>query len=162
MNLKSYPSWGETVYASADGKIAKVVNDLDDNPIGRSDDRNLAGNHVVIDLGNGRFVLMAHLQKGSALVAAGDAVRAGQPIAKCGNSGNTTGPHLHVQVQDQPDFSAPGLKTYPILFRDVTCLRSSRPRTDGPFFVRRNDRIISESLPETLGQPTNPTTNETK
>jgi tRNA A-37 threonylcarbamoyl transferase component Bud32 len=157
----SYPSWGETLFAPADGKIAKVVNDLDDNPLGQRDDEHPVGNHVAIDMGNGRFVLMAHLQKGSVLVAEGDVVRAGQPIARCGNSGNTSGPHLHLQVQSGPDFSAPDLKTYPILFRDVTCIRSKRPRADAPFFVRRNDRIISESLAEILRQNTNSTNNET-
>ena len=43
--------------------------------------------------------------------------------------------HLHLQVQSGPDFFAPDLKTYPILFRDVTCMRSKRPRADAPFFV---------------------------
>jgi murein DD-endopeptidase MepM/ murein hydrolase activator NlpD len=109
-----------------------------------------------MDLGNGRFVLMAHLQKGSVLVAKGEIVRAGQPLAKCGNSGNTSGPHLHLQVQNQPDFSAPGLITYPILFRDVACVRSERPRADAPFFVRRNDRIISGAPPENLETPRQP------
>lgn len=150
----SYPSWGETVYAPADGKIAKVVSDLDDNPLGQRDEEHRAGNHVAIDMGNGRFVMMAHLQKGSVLVAEGDVVRTEQPIAKCGNSGNTSHPHLHLQVQSGSDFSAPGLKTYPILFRDVTCMRSARPRSDAPFFVRRNDRIISEPRSENLsGNP---------
>jgi len=152
----SYPSWGETLYAPADGKVAKVVNDLDDNPLGQRDEEHLAGNHVAIDLGNGRFVLMAHLQKGSVLVREGDVVRIGQPVAKCGNSGNTTGPHLHLQVQNKPDFSAPDLKTYPILFRNVTCIRSGDARTDAPFFVRRNDRIISGT------NTTTSTNNETK
>jgi serine/threonine protein kinase len=154
----SYPSWGETLYAPADGKIVKVVRDLDDNPLGQRDEEHLAGNHVVIDLGNGRFVMMAHLQKGSVLVAEGDVVRTGQPLAKCGNSGNTSHPHLHLQVQSGPDFAAPDLKTYPILFRDVTRVRSKQPRTDAPFFVRRNDRIISVEMP---WQNTNSTNHET-
>jgi tRNA A-37 threonylcarbamoyl transferase component Bud32 len=158
----SYPSWGETLYSPADGKITRVVNDLDDNPLGQRDEEHVVGNHVVIDMGNSRFVLMAHLQKGSVLVKEGDAVRAGQPIAKSGNSGNTSGPHLHLQVQSGPDFSAPDLRTYPILFRDVTCMRSKRPRSDAPFFVRRNDRIISESLAETPRQNPNTPNNETK
>src|SRR6185295_2182239 len=158
----SYPSWGETLYAPADGKVAKVVNNLDDNPLNQRDEEHRAGNQVAIDMGNGRFVLMAHLQKGSVLVAEGDTVRTGQPIAKCGNSGNTSGPHLHLQVQSGPDFSAPDLRTYPILFRDVTCMRSARPRSDAPFFVRRNDRITNESLAEIPRQNTNPTNHETK
>jgi hypothetical protein len=58
-------------------------------------------------------------------------------------------------VQSGPDFSAPDLKTYPILFRDVTCMRPKRPRADAPFFVRRNDRIINESIAETPRQNIN-------
>jgi murein DD-endopeptidase MepM/ murein hydrolase activator NlpD len=145
----SFPSWGQTLYAPADGKIVKVVNDLDDNPVGHAEGDHPAGNHVVIDMGNGRFVLLAHLQKGSVLVSSGESIRIGQPIAKCGNSGNTSHPHLHLQAQNGPDFSAPDLKTYPILFRDVTCIRSGQPRTDAPFFVRRNDRLISEPVTQT-------------
>ena len=157
----SYSSWGEMLYAPTDGKIAKVVNDLDDNPVGHADGDQRAGNHVVIDMGNERFVLMAHLQKGTVLVAEGDVVRTGQPLAKCGNSGNTSHPHLHLQVQSGPDFSAPDLKTFPILFRDVTCIRAGDPRTDAPFFVRRNDRLISGPLTKTPQQAAHPAANET-
>ena len=142
--LESYAAWGETLYAPADGKIAKIVDDCADNPIGKTDDQRLAGNHIALDIGNGRFVMMAHLQKESLLVALGAVVHAGQPMAKCGNSGNTSQPHLHIQVQNQPEFLASGVETYPILFRDVTCVRSKRQRDDAPFFVRRNDRIIRE------------------
>ncbi|MDB6023915.1 MAG: hypothetical protein JWM68_138 [Verrucomicrobiales bacterium] len=142
--LESYPSWSEPLFAPADGKVTEVINDLEDNLIGKTDAENAAGNHVVIDIGNGHFVMMAHLQKGSVMVAEGDVVHDGQPIAKCGNSGNTSGPHLHLQVQDQPEFSFGEIKTYPILFRDVKCMRFDHPRTDAPFYVRRNDRIISE------------------
>jgi tRNA A-37 threonylcarbamoyl transferase component Bud32 len=141
--LQSYPSWGETLYAPADGKIVKVVNDLDDNAVGATDEKNLAGNHIILDMENGHFVMMAHLQKGSVLVHPGDSVKAGQPVAKCGNSGNTSHPHLHLQVQNQADAFVPGARTYPILLRNVTCVRSKRERTDPPFFVRRNDVINS-------------------
>ena len=120
------------------------MNGLADNVIGETDTDHLAGNHIVMDIGDGHYVMMAHLRKGSALVVSGDVVRAGQPIANCGNSGNTSQPHLHLQVQNQPDAFAPGAKTYPILFRDVTCVRAKRPREDAPFFVRRNDILISE------------------
>src|SRR5688572_17970763 len=55
----------------------------------------IAGNHVVIALpGGGAFVALVHLRVGSVRVAPGAAVRAGQPIAACGNSGNSTQPHL--------------------------------------------------------------------
>jgi murein DD-endopeptidase MepM/ murein hydrolase activator NlpD len=35
-------------------------------------------------------------------VRPGDRVAAGQPLAACGNSGNSTEPHLHLQLMDHP------------------------------------------------------------
>ena len=143
--LASYPSWGETLYAPAEGKITEVVSDLADSPIGQTDLEHIAGNHIVIDIGQGHYVVMAHLQKGSVLVALGDTVHTGQPVAKCGHSGNTSHPHLHLQVQDQPKFMLTPVKTWPILFQNSTGLRAGHALTESPFFVRRNDHIISQS-----------------
>lgn len=61
----------------------------------------LAGNHVVLQLAQGRgYVALAHLQCGSICVSSGDLVRAGQQLGACGNSGNSTEPHVHLQVMD--------------------------------------------------------------
>lgn len=65
----------------------------------------LAGNHVVIALSpSGPYVLLAHLQRGTVGVQPGDFVSAGQQVGACGNSGNSTQPHVHVQVIDTPRF----------------------------------------------------------
>ena len=76
----------------------------------------IAGNYLIIALRDGRsFVALAHLRAGSLRVAVGDEVTTGQPLAECGNSGNSTEPHVHLQVMDSPDLSvARGL---PITFR---------------------------------------------
>ncbi|MGP4048721.1 M23 family metallopeptidase [Streptomyces sp. 2A115] len=63
----------------------------------------IVGNHVVLDLGDGVYAMYAHLRRGSLAVRAGDRVRAGQEIARCGNSGNSTEPHVHFQLMDGPD-----------------------------------------------------------
>jgi murein DD-endopeptidase MepM/ murein hydrolase activator NlpD len=77
----------------------------------------IAGNHLIIELReSGAFVALVHLRAGSIRVAPGEAVTAGQHIADCGNSGNSTQPHVHVQVMDRPDVStAQGI---PLAFRD--------------------------------------------
>lgn len=62
----------------------------------------LAGNHVLIDSG-GVVVALCHLQRGSIEVAPGQRVRVGDAVARCGNSGNSTEPHLHLQAIDHPD-----------------------------------------------------------
>jgi murein DD-endopeptidase MepM/ murein hydrolase activator NlpD len=65
---------------------------------------------VVIDLGNSEFIFLAHFKLGSFMVKAGDQVRAGQKIGKCGNSGNSPVPHLHVHMQNSPQlFDGEGL-----------------------------------------------------
>lgn len=53
--------------------------------------------------GGDSFVLLAHLQAGSIRVSVGQDVVAGQQVANCGNSGNSTQPHLHMQAMDSAD-----------------------------------------------------------
>ncbi|WP_406410127.1 M23 family metallopeptidase [Streptomyces halstedii] len=65
--------------------------------------RRIVGNHLVLDLGGGTYALYAHLRRGSLRVRAGDTVRAGEQLARCGNSGNSTEPHVHFQLMDHPD-----------------------------------------------------------
>jgi murein DD-endopeptidase MepM/ murein hydrolase activator NlpD len=78
-------------------------------------------------------VLLAHLQQRSIAVHAGDRVRCGDVVGNCGNSGNTTAPHLHMQVQDKADIFAPGVHTFPIAFRNVT----------RPGVYRRGEAIVA-------------------
>ncbi|MFH9232102.1 M23 family metallopeptidase [Streptomyces globisporus] len=61
------------------------------------------GNHVILGLGDGTYAVYAHARRGSLRVKAGDTVLAGQQIARCGNSGNSSEPHLHVHLMDSPD-----------------------------------------------------------
>ncbi len=64
----------------------------------------LAGNHVILELAQGcGYVALAHLQYGSICVARGELVRPGQQLGACGNSGNSTEPHVHLQVMDGAD-----------------------------------------------------------
>lgn len=65
--------------------------------------RRVVGNHIVLDLGEGTYAVYAHVQHGSLGVRTGDTVRAGQVMARCGNSGNSTEPHVHFQLMDGPD-----------------------------------------------------------
>jgi murein DD-endopeptidase MepM/ murein hydrolase activator NlpD len=58
------------------------------------------GNHVVLDLGSGRYAFYAHLEPGSVAVRVGDRVCRGQQLGRLGNSGSSTGPHLHFHVSD--------------------------------------------------------------
>jgi hypothetical protein len=66
----------------------------------------LAGNYVIIALPAGdSFVALVHLRAGSTSVSVGQDVAQGQQIAACGNSGNSTQPHVHLQAMDSADLS---------------------------------------------------------
>jgi murein DD-endopeptidase MepM/ murein hydrolase activator NlpD len=102
--------------------------------IGSTDSRYQSGNNVVIDIGGGRYLLMGHLSPGSIQVKVGDHVKLGQQIAKVGNSGNTTEPHLHIQAQtigtgigDVETMVVSEvirtLHTYPLVFNNVVLTR---------------------------------------
>lgn len=95
--------WGEPVLAVADGEVTEAVDQFPDNipkvlpPVTLD---NIAGNHVILKIAPNRFVTYAHLQKGSIKVRPGMHVRRGDVLALLGNSGNSTGAHLHLQVAD--------------------------------------------------------------
>src|SRR5690625_124218 len=55
------------------------------------------------ETGGGPVAVLAHLRRASLQVAPGDRVRAGEMIADCGNSGNSSDPHVHFQLMDGPD-----------------------------------------------------------
>jgi hypothetical protein len=105
-NLHSWPFYGAEVVAAAPGAVVEVVNDLPDQVPGQlppdATIETAAGNHVIIDMGDGRFALYAHLVPGSVEVSVGAVVSRGQRLGLLGNSGNTDGPHLHFQVMDSP------------------------------------------------------------
>jgi murein DD-endopeptidase len=95
--------WGEAVLAVADGEITEVVNGIPDNTPGVLPPvtlDNIAGNHVILKITANRFVTYAHLQNGSIRVRVHDHVHQGDVLGLLGNSGNSTGAHLHLQVTD--------------------------------------------------------------
>ncbi len=107
-DVHSYACYGADVLAVADGTVVSTLNTLDDQKPGSLPDpktiniQNVDGNHVVLDLGNGVYAFYAHLQKGSIKVSPGDAVKRGQVLGRLGNTGNSSGPHLHFHLMDGP------------------------------------------------------------
>lgn len=98
--LEDYFCWGTPILAPAAGTVVVAVGEQPDQAIG-SRERG-PGNHVILDLGNGEYALLGHLRAGSVRVKTGDSVSVGQELGRCGNSGNTSEPHLHFHVQNSP------------------------------------------------------------
>lgn len=101
---KSYSAWGAEVIAVSDATVASVKDGIPENVPGPRSRAvpitldTLIGNFVVLDLGQGRHALYAHLQPGSLRVKPGDKLKRGQVLGLVGNSGNSTEPHLHFHV----------------------------------------------------------------
>lgn len=77
---------GTPIYAAASGTVIHI-----------NDQADTYGNHIMIAHGNEVYTLYAHCSE--LLVSVGDTVTQGQLIALSGNTGNTTGPHLHFEVR---------------------------------------------------------------
>ena len=98
--LDDYYAFGESVLSPVSGYIVDFRSDLRDNHIGEVDHINNWGNYVIIKSDAGFFVEISHLQQHSVSVDVGMYVQEGSNIAKCGNSGYSPEPHIHIQVQD--------------------------------------------------------------
>lgn len=84
---------GTPIVAARSGMVVRIEN----SQSGRGN--NPAGNYVRILHDDGTMGVYLHLMRGSVTVSEGTRVRAGQQIARSGNTGNSTGPHLHFVVQ---------------------------------------------------------------
>jgi len=102
----SYYAYGNNAYAVADGIVTEVKDSIPENVPGVNSRavpitlETVGGNHVIIDIGSGRYAFYAHLQPHSIRVKLGDHVKRGQVLGLVGNSGNSTEPHLHFHMSD--------------------------------------------------------------
>jgi murein DD-endopeptidase MepM/ murein hydrolase activator NlpD len=92
----------------------------------------MAGNHVVVEIGEARYAFYAHMQPGSLRVKVGDKVVTGQVLGLLGNSGNTDAPHLHFHVMDGPSpLVSNGLPYVFTSFEGQGVLRDEKPLSTG-------------------------------
>ena len=84
---------GTAIVASRSGMVVKTEN----RQSGRGN--NPSGNYVRILHDDGTMGVYLHLMRGSVAVREGERIEAGMQIARSGNTGNSTGPHLHFVVQ---------------------------------------------------------------
>jgi murein DD-endopeptidase MepM/ murein hydrolase activator NlpD len=139
--VEDYFAYGAPIMAPADGEIVRVRSGVRDAPhvgTGWVDwrSRDFTGNSVTIGHAEREFSFLAHLAANSIVVKVGQRVRRGELLARCGNSGHSTEPHLHFQVQDQLAFL--GATSLPVAFSGcvVDEIRSSEP-----VYLQRGSRI---------------------
>ncbi len=115
--LEDYEVFGKEVLCPADARIILVKNDsVDINP-GEQNKGVGMGNGVGLDFGNGEFGLICHFKFNSITVKEGDRVKQGELIGLCGNSGGSSQPHIHFNLQENPKMK--NRKALPAQFRKI-------------------------------------------
>lgn len=142
---------GTPVHAARDGVVVFVKEDS--NIGGASARYGEHGNVIIIMHNDGSFANYVHLRRNGAIVKMGDQVQTGQHIGYSGNTGRSTGPHLHFDVQI-PDLAG-SMVSIPVTFASLleTIYKpeereyyySSHPGKD-PFEVRLGRVLTPESF----------------
>jgi hypothetical protein len=100
--------FGAEVLAVADGTVVAVqegrAEEVPMQPVeGVHAPGDYGGNFVTLEIAPGVYAFSAHLQPDSITVEVGDRVSTGQVLGLLGNTGNSTAPHLHFGLLDDPD-----------------------------------------------------------
>ena len=158
VRLEDFFGWGEPILSATAGIVLRAEDGWPErNPVhpvrdtsiriknaraftsGQSTDyQTLSGNYVMIESDEG-VAVYAHAQTGSIIVSRGDKVVVGQQLANVGHSGNSTAPHLHFQLMDDPDpWKAQGI---PCSFRDYELVQNGAWHGVQNGVPRATDRI---------------------
>jgi len=113
--LDDYYAFGQTILSPINGYVIAFRGDLVDNFIGSVDRINNWGNYIILKSDYGYFVKICHLMQNSISLKIGDYVQTGQILGRCGNSGYSPEPHIHIQVQK---YGVLGSETLPFKFID--------------------------------------------
>lgn len=110
---EDYYAFGKDIIAPCDAEVVLVVNGVKDNVVGEMNTFNVGGNMVILKTANKEFLVFCHFKHQSIKVAEGQTIKQGQLLGLCGNSGNSSEPHLHFHVQNIENMGpATGVKCY--------------------------------------------------
>lgn len=137
--LTDYYAYGQDILAMADGVVVTAIDGVPDSVPGTLNPYLATGNLVVLRHDGGLHSAYAHLVPGSLKIKPGDRVRRGQVLGACGNSGNSSEPHLHVQFMDGPRFEASwGLEP---VFAEAVVVRDGATTTRADYTFIKGDRV---------------------
>lgn len=110
---EDYYAFGQPIIAPCDGEVVWAVDGVKDNIPGELNPIYVPGNAVLMKTRNKEYVFFAHFKQHSVKVKEGDQVKQGQLLGLCGNSGNSSEPHLHFHLQNIENLNkATGVKCY--------------------------------------------------
>lgn len=136
--LTDYYCFGAAICSPVAGFISACRDDLPDNPPGQINAEHCWGNFLLIALTDGYYVLLAHVQQGSLTVGPHASVVVGQILARCGNSGRSPQPHIHLHVQYGPWL---GNSTCPFHLANVIILEGGENRLSLDYVPREQESL---------------------
>jgi murein DD-endopeptidase MepM/ murein hydrolase activator NlpD len=136
---EDYYAFGQEITAPADGVVTYVVDGVHDNKPGEMNQMFVPGNLVIIKHTEDEYSLFAHFKQNSIRVKTGSKITKGQVIGLCGNSGNSSEPHLHFQIQNTSFFEDEGsMKTF---FEKVMVKRDGKTETKNDYSPVKGDNV---------------------
>jgi hypothetical protein len=134
-----YLAYGEEILAAADGKVETMIDGVPENEPGVLNPYFATGNTVILRHDDRTFSVYAHLQPGKLRVKKGQAVKRGAVLGLCGNSGNSSEPHLHFQLQDGARFDQSfGVEA---VFQKVPVTRNGKTEESASYTFLKGDLI---------------------
>jgi hypothetical protein len=110
---EDYYAFGQKVIAPCDAEVVFAVDGIKDNTPGVCNPIFVPGNSIMLKTANDEYMLLAHFKQHTLKVKQGVKVKKGQLLGYCGNSGNSTEPHLHFHIENIEDMNtALGVKCY--------------------------------------------------
>jgi murein DD-endopeptidase MepM/ murein hydrolase activator NlpD len=139
---EDYFAFGKEIIAPADGVVTDVINGVRDNIPGSMNAYSAVGNAVLIQHRDNEVSVMAHFKLDSIKVKVGDKVTKGQLIGLCGNSGNSSEPHLHYHLQNTPIIQdGTGIKC---IFQKVTIIKDGQQQVKMNYSPIKGDVITGD------------------
>jgi murein DD-endopeptidase MepM/ murein hydrolase activator NlpD len=136
---EDYYAYGQDVLAVADGTVITAIDGVPDNTPGSMNPLSALGNVVIIQHTDSLYSAYAHLQPGTLRIKVGEKIKQGVVLGHCGNSGNSSQPHLHLQLQDGPLIE----KSWGVepVFKDVRLVRKGKSATVAEYTFLKGDLI---------------------
>jgi hypothetical protein len=142
LSNQDYFAFGREILAPADGIVTDVIRGVRDNKPGSMNPYSALGNAVFIRHRPNEVSVLAHFKFDSITVNVGDRVKRGQILGLCGNSGNSSEPHLHYHLQNTPIIQdATGIKCF---FDNLTLYKDAKPTPESAYSPVKGNIIASE------------------